>query len=342
MEVCLAGFFFLARDANQNASCVPQGIIIIVVGVFTVIYHFMLNQTFAPLLRYLPITLEDDAVIRDEEFARAQASKFDSTAAEDEDASGPGLEHHLEDRERAEVAQDEAATRKEAEDIARQRSHPGLNSNPSHDSYHAPQSPSRDSWHRNAGHNSSHNAPEQPPAQSSWAKSDRWRQAAKDTGAGVLKFTEPVVKPAVKVTGMAEDLVEQTMRDANRRVEARLAEANGLQAAVSRGANDDIEAQKTVADVLFAGYADELEDLTPEERDLLVRYAFQHSALRARKPVIWLPKDALGISDDEIRRGKAVSRHLEISNEGTGLDRKGRATFEKSPPDFSNVDLIAL
>nr|OQO26374.1 hypothetical protein B0A51_06936 [Rachicladosporium sp. CCFEE 5018] len=338
MEVCLAGFFFLARDQNQNASCVPQGIIIIIVGLFTVIYHFMLNQTFAPLLRYLPITLEDDAVIRDEEFARAQASKFDSAAQEDEDSSAPGIEHQLEDRERAETAQDEAATRKEVEDIARRRSHPGLTSNASHDSYHNPQTPSRDSWHRNAGHNT----PDQPPAQSSWIKSDRWRQAAKDTGAGVLELTEPVVKPALKVTGMAEDLVEQTMRDANRRVEARLAEANGLQAAVSRGADNDIEAQKTVADVLFAGYADELEDLTPDERDLLVRYAFQHSALRARKPVIWLPKDALGISDDEIRRGKAVSKHLEMSNEGTGLDRKGRATFEKSPPDFSNVDLIAL
>ncbi len=67
-----------------------------------------------------------------------------------------------------------------------------------------------------------------------------------------------------------------------------------------------------------------------------------HSALRARRPVVWFPKDDLGVSDDEVRRGKAVSEYVAMSNEGADLDRKGKVTFDKSPPDFSNVDLIAL
>jgi calcium permeable stress-gated cation channel len=116
--------------------------------------------------------------------------------------------------------------------------------------------------------------------------------------------------------------------------------------------------------VLFSGFADELEDLTPEERDTLVRYAFQHSALRAKRPVVWIPRDKLGVSDDEIKRAKKMSTvnipasleeknsagadgtvektNIWMSNEGTALDGKGRVVFRRSPPDFSNVDLISL
>src|SRR5690606_29469687 len=53
---------------------------------------------------------------------------------------------------------------------------------------------------------------------------------------------------------------------------------------------------------LFDDIPDEIEDLSPEERDRLVSRAFQHSALRAKRPVIWIPRDDLGIADDEIWR----------------------------------------
>lgn len=108
-----------------------------------------------------------------------------------------------------------------------------------------------------------------------------------------------------------------------------------------------------MADVLWSGYSDELEDLTPDERDVLVRYSFQHSALRARRPVVWIPRDELGVSDDEVRRSKRFSTvdngekgkpktYIWISNEGTALNSKGKVVYKRPPPDFSNVDLIAL
>lgn len=98
-----------------------------------------------------------------------------------------------------------------------------------------------------------------------------------------------------------------------------------------------------VGDALFGNFSDEIEDLTAEERDTLVQRAFQHSAIRARRPVIWLPRDDLGVSDDEIKRTKAFSgENIWISNEGTGLDRKARVIFRRAPPDFSEVDLIEL
>jgi len=37
-----------------------------------------------------------------------------------------------------------------------------------------------------------------------------------------------------------------------------------------------------------------------------------------------------------------MSDYLALSNQGTDLDKKGKVAFHRSPPDFSNVDLIAL
>lgn len=112
------------------------------------------------------------------------------------------------------------------------------------------------------------------------------------------------------------------------------------------GNEKDIEAQRAarqqLADALYSGVNDELEDLTPDQRDTLVQRAFQHSALRARRPVIWLPRDALGVSDDEVRRMGQFSNNLWVSNVRQGLDSKGRCVYSGAPPDFSEVDLIKL
>ena len=108
----------------------------------------------------------------------------------------------------------------------------------------------------------------------------------------------------------------------------------------------DTEAQapapSAVGQALFAGIHDELEDLTPDERDQLVQRAFQHEALRAKRPVIWIPRDDLGVSDDEVYRTQRFSKHIWISNEYQALDGKCRTIFSRSPPDFSEVDLIQL
>ncbi len=95
-------------------------------------------------------------------------------------------------------------------------------------------------------------------------------------------------------------------------------------------------------DPLFAVINDESEDLTPEARDKLVKQAFQHEALRARRPVIWIPRDDLGISDDEIRRTKEYSESIWISNMYAELDGNANVLYNRSPPDCSNIDFIQL
>ena len=186
MEASLIGLFFLVTnaDANGNATsntpCKPQAIIMIIVLCLTVIYQVLLSQNLSPLYRYMPITLEDDAVDHDAEFARAQ---------------------------------------------------------------------------------------------------------------------------------------EMRLMD----------EEHGDNRPTTSGAN-----------------VEGLEDLTPAERDFLVQHAFQHEALRAKRPVVWIPRDDLGVADDEVYRTQRASKHIWISDQYTALDSKAKVVYRRSPPDFSEVDLIDL
>ncbi|UPX17273.1 uncharacterized protein EKO05_0007639 [Ascochyta rabiei] len=98
LELCLVGLFFL----QENRACVPHAIIMIVVLALTVLYQFVLNRAFGPLFTYLPITFEDEAVERDEEFQRAQAGRWTKEEdAEHQSLVGEHAAQTAEERERA-------------------------------------------------------------------------------------------------------------------------------------------------------------------------------------------------------------------------------------------------
>ncbi|KAI5208824.1 hypothetical protein AUEXF2481DRAFT_6520 [Aureobasidium subglaciale EXF-2481] len=316
MEIAMIGLFFAFPGKNR---CTAQAIIMIVMLVGTAIFQWLLNDAFAPLFRYLPITLEDDAVIRDEEFARAQRLKWEHLAdQEDEhDRLQGDPEVRLEDLERKEAEEEERALAEERRMIHEHKrtsirmSSFGSGSVPEH-----AQPAIMDT--KPAINNSG----------------DRWRK--------VKQVSEPVRHLRNVARPHAHG------RDGHRPT------AVGVD---PQSAKVDMESQKQVGDVLFGGFSDELEDLTPEERDTLIRYSFQHSAVRARRPVVWIPRDNLGVSDDEIERTKRMSTvedidpetekrtprtNIWISNEGTALNANGKVVFRRSPPDFANVDLIAL
>ncbi|KFY50496.1 hypothetical protein V495_00212 [Pseudogymnoascus sp. VKM F-4514 (FW-929)] len=75
MEVCLIGLFLLVRDSENNNPCLPQALIMIVVMIMTVLFQILVDRSFGPLYEHLPVTLEDDAVLRDEAFERAQGAR---------------------------------------------------------------------------------------------------------------------------------------------------------------------------------------------------------------------------------------------------------------------------
>jgi hypothetical protein len=296
MELCLICMFFLVRDAAGNVACDGQAICMIVVLILTIGYQFFLNEAFSPLMRYLPITLEDDAVRRDEEFARAQQIRLGIPVDEDE---GEGeqresIEHELADRERAEREED-----RQTEDIELK----------------------------------------QIEAEKEKKKHHRGGSIAKK----IDKLSD-----AVPTKFMHRQSWADRSSNSNRRSRYFGGNSDSALPTVQRMREklaEDQEAQGStnkIGQALFSGIHDELEDLTPDERDQLVQRAFQHEALRAKRPVIWIPRDDLGVSDDEVYRTQRFSKHIWISNEYQALDGKCRPIFSRSPPDFSEVDLIQL
>ncbi|PMD46485.1 DUF221-domain-containing protein [Hyaloscypha variabilis F] len=263
MELCMIGLFFLVRDENDNAACVPQAIIMIIALILTIGYQLLLNMSFGPLFRHLPITFEDEAVLRDEAFERAQARRL---GLDDED------------------------------DIADLPQHDGgiEMSRMNGTSKFAKFNPV----------NVVHEA-------GSWAAKSGRKIRQNTFGRG---------------TGNDVDPVAATHPHLQRKRKHR-----------------DIEAQKKIADALYGGYNDEIEDLTPDERDILVKHAFQHYALRARRPTVWIPRDDIGVSDDEVKRTREFAgNNIWISNVGAALDGKSRVVYGRNPPDFSEIDLINL
>jgi hypothetical protein len=259
MELCLIGLFFLVEDAKGDAACVPQAIIMIVAMVLTALYQLLLNMSFAPLFRHLPVTVEDEAVLRDEAFERAQAQRLSLENPEEVAApvsSGPDIEMTTIDKE-----------------ISKSNKLAKLN-----------------------------------PA-NLVKKSGPWHSRSNNQGHSSGNTTDDAA---------TADL----MRKRRHR---------------------DLEAQQKIANALYGGYSDEIEDLTPEERDLLVRHAFQHYALRAGRPTLWIPRDDIGVSDDEIKRTRDFAgNNIWITNVGAALDGKFRVVYGRNPPDFSSTDLINL
>ena len=356
MEVCLAAMFFLVRDAQGNASCLGQGIGMVVIFILTAIFQILLNQAFSPLFRYLPITLEDDAVRRDEEFARVMSRKQGIIEGEEEDTD---LQDELERRERQSREDDRNAQEYEMQRIESDKRRRSQRQEPPELEPYEFQNPEiamnlddeskgyrlfRKTAQKTADatvNNLPINALEvrlRSEKRKSWADRDNNRYSRQYPGPAQDRVLS---SDSFSTASRHHHNHVTRAKSPPRRVLDQLNNLNPL-----LGRPEDIEAQRVargkLADALFAGVNDELEDLTPEQRDTLVQRAFQHSALRARRPVIWIPRDELGVSDDEVTRMGSFSKSLWVSNVRQGLDSKGKCVYSGAPPDFSEVDLIQL
>jgi len=82
MEVCLVGLFFLVRNAQDKVACAPQGIIMAVVLVLTVLYQIWIMNHLGPLFKYAPVRLdvESKALLENyEEERRTDSGKTEGT-----------------------------------------------------------------------------------------------------------------------------------------------------------------------------------------------------------------------------------------------------------------------
>jgi len=109
-QICLAALFFLAQDGNGKHSAIPEGALMIVLVVFTVFFHLMINDSYGPLLHSLPLTLADhigeeptvasDTPSVEEESHNAVAEKKVANAADPEaqhGAAGAGQSTDIEE-----------------------------------------------------------------------------------------------------------------------------------------------------------------------------------------------------------------------------------------------------
>ena len=70
-----------------------------------------------------------------------------------------------------------------------------------------------------------------------------------------------------------------------------------------------------------------MEDSIPNEGDGLGPLVFQYESLYIKNPILWIPDDRLGISDDEISYIRRHYNNVRVSNEYVNLDGKGRVTI---------------
>jgi calcium permeable stress-gated cation channel len=359
MEITLIGMFFLVRDQHGDVACAGQAIGMIVLLILTAGYQWLLNNAFSPLFRYLPITLEDDAVRRDEEFARAMRAK--QGLVEDDDDQ-EDIEDRLERTERQESEENRQQTDMELREIEQDKANrlqkersrklpelepyefqnPEIAMNLDHESRGVRFVKSAVQKTTNNTQGLMARTISRKEQRKSWADRDNvHNRRASNFG----EYDSPSRTHSQAASGgRHRSHSGHKARAALQQPVAVLDKLNNFNPLT--GDQKDVEAQRAarsqLADALFGGVNDELEDLTPEERDRLVQRAFQHSALRARRPVIWIPRDELGVSDDEVHRMGRFSKHLWVSNVRQGLDSKGRCVYSGAPPDFSEVDLIQL
>lgn len=85
---------------------------------------------------------------------------------------------------------------------------------------------------------------------------------------------------------------------------------------------------------------DELENLDADERDMLISAAFTHPLLREKPPAVWIPRDELGVSDDEVRRTVHLSKDVAIDNRGAFFNEKLKVEVDQPPPDMSEFEFV--
>lgn len=73
-----------------------------------------------------------------------------------------------------------------------------------------------------------------------------------------------------------------------------------------------------------------VDELGRNEFDGTDRRGYEHEAADHRSPVIWIPKDDLAISEDEIAHAKNCASDIRISHEFADLDTKGRMTISQN------------
>lgn len=123
--------------------------------------------------------------------------------------------------------------------------------------------------------------------------------------------------------------------------------ANHIETVSPRGSEDavtdekkaaitaDMESQEEAGAGKSKGKAASTEDDEPSPDDMKPRaqinYGFAHPAASRPQRVIWMAKDTLGLTAEEVTALK--ERGIDVSTEDATMDAKGKVTIQGPPPD---------
>ena len=143
---------------------------------------------------------------------------------------------------------------------------------------------------------------------------------------------EPVVEEAdVNMEEGSESRWYPSIRDHVKRMNEKIPIPGFLK---KKGKEDEDDGEN-VDTTLSRKFAHEL------THDELTAIAFQHEALRARPPILWIPDDELGIAKDEIRHTKLeCGDEINITCKGATLDSNGKIVWLDNPPDYVPPSII--
>lgn len=300
MEVCLIGLFFLVRDADNNVACEAQGIIMAIVFVLTIMYQIWLTVHFDGLFRFAPLQLTSETLLQDKE-------PRTPVRASDVDETRPMSDETV------------AAKEKDVELAGEANTHPKQTDG----------ADEVESFPRPA-----FLGEERRSSSKSLTAEQRSRRGT------IMEAQKEHDKHQAK----------RILARLNRPLdEARLAELeSGLTRAEAHVSNALIPRKREIIALMMNDpiskiimqHNDDLEALTTEERDMLVSVAFTHPVLREPIPSVWIPRDDVAVSDDEVRRTRALSRHIAIGNRGAFFNKKLKVEIDKPPPDMSEFALV--
>ncbi|KAK9456630.1 hypothetical protein V1511DRAFT_494867 [Dipodascopsis uninucleata] len=337
MELCLVGLFFLVRDENLNATCTPHGIIMIIMFFATILFQYLLNKSYGPLITYLPVEIEHKARERfqrwqDQTHVPLLAGKDTVTSYSTMEATGCVNENENEPTKSD--MKKTLHTECELENDEIDRYDFDLSANKSNDS--ADTSTSLDRKSNN------------PSPTSAFYEFDSEGDEVLMSRLGHLMsfFSKPIAATLNATTGQVFDHVNKGAQKIGISKPLSTIPIKNITDLIYTGNNSEVmrsEIAKNSKDLaLLEGVAEDLEDLSPEERDYLVNQAFKHEALRAKTPVIWIPFDDTGVAEDEVIRTREQYPNVLISYDGAALNARGKVVFAGRPPDYDPKSNIAL
>ena len=262
-EICLIGLFFITSGAR------PQGIVMVVVLALTILYHLQLSSSFAPLIQYLPIDIQEELYAQVQEQKVAEGRKPDEEAEFRQQKIGP----------------------------------------------------------RGIGDTSP--APtRQPEMPSQIPRSD-----------GIRNLDEKVQERTCDPTNVDENKLDPASQSDGRFM-TKLRDVKNIGRKVqipglSKKKPEELDENELINIDLQRKFTHELTD---EE---LTAIAFQHEALRARPPILWIPEDELGVARDEIYHTQLETHEgIGMTCEGARLNEKFKIVWYGNPPDYIHIPSI--